>query len=118
MTLQPTKTQLEDAACAGGVKYMTGDECAGIWALPRDKKTESGYHWQPHLPTTQGKADLLDLMIAAGIEYVVGYNCLTASSEHQSLKTVQIVDGNKHAALAQAVIEVAAQIGAKMKGGV
>jgi len=135
MTWQPSKQQLEDAALAGGLKLWGGyktDVCYptyptycktrdGEMAIAIEKTDDTFTPWQPHLPTTQGKADLLDLMLAAGLRfepYLKGV--LVQYGDEASMryfhKSVQA--DSEHAALARAALEVAAQVGAKMRGEV
>ena len=102
MNWQPSKQILEDAALAGGraiYDYENG-----------------GTLWQPHLPTIQGKADLLDLMLATSVSWEDGTDYMYADRFGDFPKKVKITNGDKHAALMEAALEVAAQVGAKMKG--
>ena len=102
MTWQPTKQQLEDAALAGGKQLFTQSQFGG------DRE------WQPHLPTTQGKADLQNLQLALPLniewlgKYVVVYWLVRGIREY--VEIVEITNNDKHAALARAVIEVAADM--------
>ena len=82
--------------------------------------------WQPHLPTTQGKADLQDLQLALPMDvgwfYTTMGDLRAAYVGHHDGNScfsseIDITNNDKHAALAQAVIEVAAQVGAKMREG-
>lgn len=119
MTWQPSKQILEDAARAGGYRITGRYEnplTGGIDIYVDD------YRWQPHLPTTQGKADSQDLQLALPLniewlgKYVVVYWLVRCIREY--VEIVEITNNDKHAALARAVIEVAAQVGAKMRGEV
>ena len=113
MTWQPSKQQLEDAALAGGLTVWE-TAFVGVWLT---NETNAVWSWQPHLPTTQGKADLLDLTIALGMEVTWNFyptNRVTVVISMTASFSISF-DNDKHAALARAVIEVAAQVGAKME---
>jgi hypothetical protein len=112
-----TKQQLENAALAMGLEIVQ-------WA-GRPKllfvKTKNGavFSFNPPSPTTQGKADLQDLMLALPGRIIVeweddsvfiasGYSLDDATNYFDA--SVPIINGNKHAALAEAVVSVASQI--------
>ena len=137
MTWTPTKQQLEDAALAGGKEVSTDKYFGDV--LHAWHHSEAGMggmwkEWQPHLPTVQGRADLLDLMLAAEIEHeFTGRGCwkpVYITSNLSPICTARAAGGeeawapysgkqeDKHAALMQAAITVAAQVFAKMREGV
>ena len=113
MTWTPSKQQLEDAAIAGGIKGQIEESDYDFWFT-----TDNDWTWQPYLPSDQGKADLLDLMLVAGIQWDEENGCIDAWRGWITSAPVVITNNDKHAALARAVIEVAAQGGAKMRGEV
>ena len=116
MTWQPSKQQLEDAAIAGDIELSHWtDEPVMAWNT-WDGKTYTP--WQPHLPTTQGKADLLDLMLALPVGIYWLEDVTMAVVEHRSPNGVVYTKRTNIQKLAQAVIEVAALVGAKMRGEV
>jgi hypothetical protein len=105
----PTRETLELAAIACGKDIEFRCE------TPVIKGTKNRI-WQPYYPTPQGKADLLDLMLALDLSMRVSDNLVAVfKDEYEFFTALVITNGNKHAALAQAVLEVAAQVGAKMK---
>lgn len=116
LSWQPTKQQLEDAALAGGValSQTSGAPSLGVF-YKLVQEGEDPIRWQPHMPTTQGKSDLLDLMLSIN-------PTLRISNTHVSIVTwlpefleIEITNNDKHAALARAVLEVAAQVGGVMR---
>ena len=124
MTWTPTKQQLEDAARAGGRKHKVFNGVSRSVLCVQDS---DGYNWDtyvPHLPTTQGKADLLDLMLELDVSFSRNGRYIDIEADvfidTKDIKdaSVLITNNDKHAALARAVIEVAAQVGAKMRGEV
>ena len=119
MTYNPTRETLELAALAGGKEVSTDKYFGDVLHVWHDAETGMcgmWIIWQPHLPTTQGKADLLDLMLATSISWEDGTDYMYADRFGDFPKKVKITNGDKHAALMEAALEVAAQVGAKMKG--
>jgi hypothetical protein len=107
-----TKQQLENAARAMGLELSD-------WSSSEDGFIR--YHfvtrhiWNPLSATTQGKADLQDLMLALKICFTwvdaETYESVIASSKLLGkFVEVRIINGDKHAALAEAVVSVASQI--------
>ena len=119
MTWQPTEQQIEDAALAGGINGRTVLH-DGLWAIRCGSKL-----WCPVAPTKQGKADLQDLQLAIPLDTLWVFdaqsNYAAVYVSHHDGDTmfgeqITITNNDKHAALAQAALEVAAMVGAKMKG--
>ena len=116
MTWQPTKTQLEDAAIACGLSVTFVNTPNEGWWFSHVDKDGLLQRWLPHFTTARGKADLLDLMLATSISWEDGTDYMYADRFGDFPKKVKITNGDKHAALMEAALEVAAQVGAKMKG--
>lgn len=75
--------------------------------------------WQPHLPTTQGKADLLDMMLATSVSHVFRDGRVYVWKDGcggEYCSSIELINGNKHVALAEATLKVAAMVGEKIKG--
>jgi hypothetical protein len=117
-----TKQQLENAARAMGYKIVPNTQTQGVWVRHEDKSHQI---WNPLTPTTQGKADLLDLMFAlhldvkwifdrSGTPPIMNFVEVSrgdfddANYEDCSIQFGE--NGNEHAALAKAVVSVASQI--------
>jgi hypothetical protein len=112
-----TKQQLENAARAMGIQVSYVGEFGvshfGIAGVDI---------WDPLSPTTQGKSDLTDLMLDLDIQYKFLDNCdgtppfaliawfWDGKADTVDSDYIQIINGNKHAALAEAVVSVASQI--------
>jgi hypothetical protein len=121
MTTNITKQQLENAARAMG---LDGEWSDTFTNPPKGEPMFIPFGgrgmWQPHLPTTQGKADLMDLMLALKIVYIdcgdymwVVYEVEVERREGSGRIlecNVQIINGDKYATLAEAVVSVASQI--------
>jgi hypothetical protein len=112
-----TKQQLENAARAIGLE--------GEWSdtFPNPPKGEPMFiplggrgMWQPHLPITQGKADLMDLMLDLDMDVIWHKHKETVVVTNGYIlngyldNEIKIINGDKHAALAEAVVSVASQI--------
>jgi len=105
------KQTLENAARAMGYKIVPNTQTQGVWVRHEDKSHQI---WDPLSPTTQGKSDLTDLMLALKLE-IKWYESVDAVRVCDllgacSCKTIKIINGNKHVALAEAVVSVASQI--------
>ena len=119
MTWQPSKQQLEDAARAAGHAshyWPKQREGSPFFMMVRDGSEQKT--WNPHLPTVYGKADLLDLMLALPVGIYWLEDVTMAVVEHRSPNGVVYTKRTNIQKLAQAVIEVAALVGAKMRGEV
>jgi hypothetical protein len=102
-----TKQQLENAARAMGHKIVPNTQTQGAWIRHED---ESRW-WNPLSPTTQGKADLQDLMLALNLSMRVSDNLVVVfKDEYEFFIALGVSNGNKHAALAVAAVSVASQI--------
>jgi hypothetical protein len=100
-----TKQQLENAARAMGLQEIgfMGD---GLTHVVNNQFV----FWQPEQPTTQGKADLLDLMLALNIYWDEENTYISAWKGFKTSPPIPIINNNKHAALAEAVVSVASLI--------
>ena len=112
MTWTPTKQKLEDAALPGGLYAQS--RLKSSWLKELHEPT-----WQPHLPTVQGKADLLDLIdeIPLSVMWIERESRVLVRFDKDD-ECVELPYSDKHAALMQAAITVAAQVGAKMRTAV
>jgi len=126
------KQQLENAARAMGFELWGGyrtDECyptyptycktrEGEVAIAIKKTDDDFIAWRPLSPTTQGKADLMDLMLALDIAHHKDYGSMYAHWTGESptgqclsfTRSVEVINGDNQAALAEAVVSVASQI--------
>jgi hypothetical protein len=112
-----TKQQLENAARAMGLQEI-GFMGGGLTHVVNNQFV----FWEPEQPTTQGKADLMDLMLALNIQYkfldkgdgTPPFELIAwfwdGKADAVDSDYIQIVKGNKHAALAEAAVSVASQI--------
>jgi hypothetical protein len=100
-----TLTQLESAALAMGLftAYFENDQ-ANVYVSVNKRGL-----YRVFSPLDPTKADLLDLMLALDIDSVIGKSLVIAThgaKRHQA----SVINGNKHAALAEAAVSVASQI--------
>jgi hypothetical protein len=107
------KQQLENAARAMGLTphWTTQRENSPLFMQARVGGEQQPFN--PHLPTTQGKADLLDLMLALKLDVRWSDSYLVVevfATNRWCRSAIEISNGNKHAALAEAVVSVASRI--------
>ena len=95
-----------------GHEIVPNTQTQGVWIRHEDKSHQI---WNPLSPTTQGKADLQDLMLALDIGHEVNGQYMDAwrgDEAHDGYieRTMLIRNGDKQKALAEAVVSVASQI--------
>jgi hypothetical protein len=102
-----TKQQLENAALAMGFPepYTYLDGSGLLWY-----ERLGLVWWKPLDPTTQGKADLQDLTLAFPLDVSWYHDSVTVRYKRDIIEDVYFINGDKHAALAEAVVSAASQI--------
>jgi hypothetical protein len=115
-----TKQNLENAARAMGHRTFQWSGLPEVLFVTA--KSGAVFSWQPLATTTQGKTNLMDLMLALSIQYNFLDNCdgtppfaiiawcKDSNGDDVESYYTDIINNNKHAALAEAVISVASQI--------
>jgi hypothetical protein len=101
-----TKQQLENAAKAIGLHITDYDATQGVRHI-----TGFGMRWFNPLDPT--KIDLQDLMLALYIGHEIDARIACAWFDdltHRFTSSQSIINDNKHAALAEAVVSVASQV--------
>jgi hypothetical protein len=101
------KQTLENAARAMGYKIVPNTQTQGVWVRHEDKSHQI---WNPLATTTQGKTDLMDLMMAFPLDVSWYHDSVTVRYKRDIIEDVYFINGDKHAALAEAVVSVASQI--------
>jgi hypothetical protein len=104
-----TKQQLENAARAIGLLIEDWtDEGVAMY-----KRTEADSFvwdlWNPLSPTTQGKSDLVDLILFFPLDVSWYHDSVTVRKKRDIIEDVYFINGEKHASLAEAVVSVASQ---------